>query len=148
MSQSTTASAYLRTKVMTASPEQLRLMLLEGAVRFARQAGEGLGARDYEKAHSGFSQCRAIVLELLASVRPGPDQELGERVKSLYSFMYSELVEASFQKDAERLEKVIALLEYEVETWKMLMARLAEERGERAPGDDDDADRAPLSVQA
>lgn len=151
MSQSTTASAYLRTKVMTASPEQLRLMLLEGAVRFARQAAEGLAERDYEKAHAGFSQCRAIVLELLGTVRPGPDPELGERVKSLYSFMYAELVEASFQKDVGRVEEVVGLLEFEVETWKLLMAKLGEERGERAGragADDGDAERAPLSLEA
>ena len=30
-----TSNAYLRTKVMTASPEELRLMLLDGAIRFA-----------------------------------------------------------------------------------------------------------------
>ncbi|MEZ6243543.1 MAG: flagellar export chaperone FliS [Phycisphaerales bacterium] len=147
MSQANTATAYLRTRVMTASPEQLRLLLLEGAVRFAQQAREGLEAKDYEKAHSGFSQCRAIVLELLGSVRPGPDPELGERVKSLYSFMYNELIEASFNKDAARLGKVIDLLEYEVETWKMLMDKLAVERGGR-PAGGDEGERAPLSVEA
>ncbi|NJL30429.1 MAG: flagellar protein FliS [Phycisphaerales bacterium] len=29
---------YLRTKIMTASPQELRLMLYEGAVRFCRQS--------------------------------------------------------------------------------------------------------------
>lgn len=145
MSQSTTASAYLRTKVMTASPEQLRMLLLEGAVRFARQAREGLEARDYEKAHAGFSQCRAIVLELLGSIRPGPDPELGERIKSLYTFIYNELIEASFNKDIARLDKAIGLLEYETETWRLLMDKLTEERGGRAGGH---GERAPLSVEA
>ena len=33
---------YLRTRVLTASPEELRLMLLDGALKYAMQAREGL----------------------------------------------------------------------------------------------------------
>ena len=40
------SNAYLRTKVMTASPAELRLMLLDGAIKFANQAREGLQAKD------------------------------------------------------------------------------------------------------
>ncbi len=156
MSQNSTAIAYLRTKVMTASPEQLRLMLLEGSVRFALQAREGLEARDYERSHAGFTQCRAIVLELLNTVKPGPDEGLAERVRSLYTFIYNELIESSFDKDIARLGKAIGLLEYEVETWKLAMGRLADERGGRAACEGEpqpegaraEGERASLSIEA
>ena len=42
--------------------------------------------------------------------------------------MYKELVDASINKDIAKLDKVIGLLEYEVETWRMLMIKLADER--------------------
>ncbi len=151
MSQNSTASAYLTTKVMTASPEQLRMMLLEGAVRFAYQAREGLEARDYEKSHSGFSQCRAIVLELINTIRPEPDESLAERVRSLYTYIYSELVESSFGKDVPRLDRAIGLLEFEVETWRQAMAKLNEERAGRVGGEAEpkpDGERATLSLEA
>jgi flagellar protein FliS len=122
------ANAYLRTKVLTASPEELRLMLLDGAIKFAYQGREGLAARNYEASFNGISQCRNIVLELLTTIRPEYDPELCDRVKALYTFFYTELVEASMQKSLPKIDGVIKLLEYERETWVMLMDKLAEER--------------------
>jgi len=133
MSQSN-ANAYLTTKVMSASPEELRLMLLDGAIKFAQQGLAGLGTKDYEASYTGISQCRNIVLELLNSVRQGDDADLAEKIKSVYAFMYAELIEIGIERDATRLEKVIRLLEYERETWVMLMEKVARDRG-RAPTD-------------
>ena len=138
------ANAYLRTKVLTASREELRLMLLDGAIKFARQGREGLAAKNYEASYNGISQCRNIVLELLTTIKPEFDPELCDRVKALYTFMYTELIEASMQKSVEKIDGVIKLLEYERETWVMLMERMA---GEKA-GDVEPDNRASLSLQA
>ena len=46
------AQNYLRTKVLTATPEQLQLMLFDGAIRFAEQAKPALAARNSNKASS------------------------------------------------------------------------------------------------
>ena len=121
------SNAYLRTKVMTASPAELRLMLLDGAVKFACQGLEALDKKDFEQKYNAFTSCRNIILELINGIRPDPDPELAERVRGLYLFIYSELVEASFEKDVPRLKKVIELLEYERETWAQLIEKLARE---------------------
>jgi flagellar protein FliS len=123
------ANAYLRTRVLTASPEELRMLLLDGAIKFARQGRDGLAAKDYEASYNGISQSRNIVLELLTSVKPEHDPELAERVKALYTFLYVTMVEASMEKSVQKLDSVISLLEYERETWQMLMDQLAKERG-------------------
>ena len=128
MTTTTEANAYLRTQVLTASPEKLRLMLLDGALRFARQAVEGMAAKDYEATYSGITQARAIVLELATSIRADVEPELAERVQSVYMFLYRELVDASLTRDQARLQKAIELLEYERETWSMLMDKVAAER--------------------
>lgn len=139
------ANAYLKTRVLTASREELRLMLLDGAARFLRQGIDGLNAKDYERSFNGISQCRAIVMELLTSVRPEQAPDLVERIQSLYSFMYSELVEASFSRDVPRLEKVLGLIEFERETWTMAMDKARAERA--ASGRVADPDRAAIAVQ-
>ncbi len=126
------ANVYLRTKVMTASPEELRLMLLDGAIKFARQAAEGLATGNIELRYTGFERCRAIVLELMNSVRPEVDPTLCQKVTGLYTFIFGELVNANLEKDAARLQKAIELLEFERETWVMLMEKLAEERAAAA----------------
>lgn len=123
-----TANAYLRTRVMTASPEELRLMLLEASVRFARQGRDGMATKNYELTFTGLSSARDIVVELLTTIREDISPELAANVKALYAFLYKELVDASINKDIPKLDKVIELLEYEVETWRLLMIKLADER--------------------
>ncbi len=141
------ANAYLRTKVLTASPEELRLMLLDGAIKFAHQGQEGLLRRDFEASYTGISQCRDIISELMTGMRPDVDPALCERIRALYSFMFSELVEASLNKDPGRVGKVIELLQYERETWWMLMQQVSKERSDGRPAEAP-RERAPLSVQA
>lgn len=131
MTTTAEANTYLRTQVLTASPEQLRLMLLDGALRFARQAAEGMAAKDYEATYNGITQARAIVLELATSIRAEVDPDLAQRVRSVYMFIYREMVDASLARDLPRLEKAIDLLQYERETWAMLIEKVA---GERAAG--------------
>ncbi|MFG0284064.1 MAG: flagellar export chaperone FliS [Phycisphaerales bacterium JB039] len=129
MTDATTTNAYLRTKVLTASPEELRLMLLDGAIRFAHMGREGLAKRDFEQSYNGISQCRAIVMELMTSIRREHNPELAERVHSVYVFLFNELVNVSMEKDVARMDKVIELLEFERETWALLMEKLRRERG-------------------
>jgi len=152
-----TANAYLRTQVMTASPAELRLMLIDGAIRFARQGRDGMAARDHEKAFEGLSQAKAIILELINCLRPEVDPELCQRLSALYTYMYRQLIEANLEKNPEMIDEVISLLEYDRETWSMLMKQLAEgedvpSSGQPAPADsqtDDGAGtpRTPLSVE-
>jgi flagellar secretion chaperone FliS len=126
--ESSTANAYLRTKVLSASREELRLMLLDGALKFARQGREGLATKNFEQSFNGISQCRNIVMELLTSIKPEYDPDLCEKVKALYSWMYAQLVEASMERNAAKLDGVIKLLEYERETWVLLMDQVAQEK--------------------
>lgn len=103
-------------------------MLLDGALRFAHQAHAGLESQNFEQSYSGFSQCRAIILELSSTIKEDQSPEIADRVKALYHFLYTELVNASHEKDIAKLSKVIELLEFERETWALLMQRLEEER--------------------
>lgn len=158
----TNANAYLRTKVMGAKPEELRLMLIEGAVKFAVQAKTGLENKNYEASFNGFGQCRDIVTELMTSVQSDADPELAERIRAFYAFVYTELIDASFGRDVGKVSKVIELLEFEAETWRLACEKLRIERAQN-PGlgatpaatspaaaayGGANADRAPLSIQA
>lgn len=151
-----TANAYLRTRVMTASREELRLLLLEGAIKFARQAREGLIAKNFEQVFNGTDNARNIVMELITTIRSEPNPELADQVRALYTFMYVRLTEASFEKDLAKFDEVLGLLDYERETWIMLMNKLAAERGDapaepasRNPSNEAPAParRSPLSIE-
>jgi len=138
-----TANAYLRTRVLSASPEELRLMLLDGAIKFLRQGREAMTRKDFEGIFNGFSQAREIVFELLTTIREDVNPELAAQAKALYAFIYRSLVEAGHEKDLAKTDRVIELLEFERETWVMLMRKLAEERGTTTS-----ADVAPAAAPA
>ena len=122
-----TTNAYLKSKVMSATPAELRLLLIDGAIKFARQGREGLATSDFEQVYNGLSQSKSIILELLNGLRPDIDPELCGRLSGLYTYMYRRLLDASMDKQPEIVDEVISLLEYDRETWIMLMDRVAEE---------------------
>ncbi len=127
-------NAYLRTQVMSATPAELRMMLLDGAIKFARQGRQGLAEKNHELVYTGFSQARAIVTELMTSMRHEVDPDLCERVRSLYAYMFQELVAASLESDIARADNVINPLEFEAETWRMLLEKLkTDEKGAPKP---------------
>ena len=128
MNDTNTANAYLRTKVMTASPEELRLLLLDGAVKFAHQARTGIEQSHPEMIYMGFTQCRDIVLELLNTIKTEPAPEIAQSMRELYTFMYGELIKSSNDKDINKLNDVIGLLEYDRETWMLTMEQLIKDR--------------------
>lgn len=151
MNDTNSLNPYLKTKVLTAPPEELRLLLIDGAIKFARQAREALLVKNHEKIYEGFTNARTIVLELSESINPEQDPDLAQKIKGIYLFIYGELFHASIDKDVPRLDKAIELLEYERETWQQFLDKLAEERAAgRVPpaAQSSDAPRTPLSVQA
>ncbi|MEM9083714.1 MAG: flagellar export chaperone FliS [Planctomycetota bacterium] len=121
---------YFRTKVLTASPEQLRLMLIEGAIHFMELGRDALEVKNFEVSFENLSQAKAIVLELINALRPEHDPQLAEKLSGLYTFMFTELTQAGFDKDPKRVNSVIRLMEYERETWILLMEKLAKDNGE------------------
>lgn len=123
----TEPNVYLRTKVMTASSAELRLLLFDGALKFAEQGKMGLESADHEAAFEGISRCQEIIIELINSLQPQHAPELCEKLSSLYTFMYTRLVSASTNRDPALVAEVIELLRYERETWSMLLQQLAEE---------------------
>ena len=58
------AKSYLRTKVLTASSEELRLMRYDGAIKFSRQAASTLESGDFEASYEAIVRAKKIVLEL------------------------------------------------------------------------------------
>ncbi|MCK4873728.1 MAG: flagellar export chaperone FliS [Phycisphaerales bacterium] len=124
----TAANAYLRSKVMTARPEELRLMLHDAALRFARQGRDALGRKDFESVYESLKNAKSILLEFTSTLDHARQPDLCEKLTALYTYMYTRLVDAGVEKDPAIIDEVITLLEYDRETWVMLMDQLAEDR--------------------
>ncbi len=146
------SNPYFRTQVLTASPERLRLMLIEGGIRFLRSGRDAMAARQWEKMHDAFTSARNIIVELSGSLRPEIAPELCDKLASLYNYMLRLTIEGSFDKKPEKIDEAIRLLDYDRETWAMLIEKLARERGggEGAANarPDEPGERAPIALSA
>ena len=118
-------NAYLRNQVLAASPEQLRLMLYDGALRHCRAGRAGLEDKNYDTSFTHLSKAQKIVLELSNSLKPALMPELCEKLSALYTYVYRLLVDAGMKRETAPLDEAIKLIEYERETWVMLMEKNA-----------------------
>lgn len=125
---------YLRDAVMTASPEQLQLMLYDGALRFARQGGESVKEGRFEDAYGALSRSQRIVLEMQQGLRYEVAPELCDRMSAIYLYIYRRLIDGCVNKDVSAIDEAIRLLEFERETWMMLINKLSSERADAGAG--------------
>jgi hypothetical protein len=50
--------------------------------------------------------------------------DLCERLSALYTYVYRRMVDANMDHDVAAIDEAVELLEFETETWRMLMSRL------------------------
>src|SRR5215510_5188733 len=101
------AHNYLRTKVLTATPEQLQLMLYDGAIRFSEQAKAALVKNDYEGCYNGVSRAQKIIAELSSSLKHDVSPDLCAKLAGLYNFVYRKLIEANIEHNVEALDEAL-----------------------------------------
>src|SRR4051812_47151188 len=122
------AQNYLRTKVLTATPEQLQLMLYDGAIRFAEQARAAIEKKDFEASYNAISRAQKILAELQAGLRRDVAPELCGKLSSLYNFVYRKLLESNVDHTLPPIEEALGILRYQRETWALLLDQLGKRK--------------------
>ena len=101
--------AYRTNAVLTASPEQLVVMLYDGAIRFLRQADALTEEGAWPQAIERIGRAQAILDELLCTLNMDAG-DLSGRLESIYVFCSAHLRDARLRKDPARLRQVAHLL--------------------------------------
>lgn len=121
---------YLENQVLTAKPLQLHLMVVDGALRFARKAALAATEKHFEQAHFALDKSRDLVAELIGGLDPSQQPEMVEQLKALFVFVYENLHHADVKQDASFIQNAIKVLEIHRESWCELMAMLKDETPE------------------
>jgi flagellar secretion chaperone FliS len=117
--------SYLESQVLTATPQRLRLLLIEGALRFAKQVVHCWENHDNETGLEAVSRCRRIITELLTVMVDDGSEVIGQ-LRGIYAFMFRQLTDAQQQQNPDMVGEVIRLLEVERETWQMVCEQMPE----------------------
>ncbi len=122
------SNEYLKTSVMTASPEMLTLMLWDGAIRFAEQGREAILKKDIEGSFKALVRSQKIITELTANLRHEVNPDLCGKLAGLYNFIYRLLVDANISREVKQVNDALDLMKHQRQTWVMLMDKLSKER--------------------
>jgi len=126
------AQNYLRTKIFTATPEQLQLMLYDGALRFGEQARLALEKRNYEQSYNMISRVQKIITEMQSGLKHDVAPDLCKKMSALYNYIFRKLVEANLEHTITALDEAMEILRYQRETWTMLMEQLGKAKAAAA----------------
>ncbi|HEY1450411.1 MAG TPA: flagellar export chaperone FliS [Solirubrobacteraceae bacterium] len=117
---SATAHAYRENTILAASPEQLVVMLYDGAQRFLRRAQAAMQAHDPERAHNEIRRAELIVAHLDGVLDDEHDPKLAARLHTIYGFCLAHAQRARIEQDPSKLEEVARLLAELRESWAQI----------------------------
>jgi flagellar protein FliS len=115
------SNAYRESSVLTASPEQLVVMLYDGAMRFLRQAETAAEQEGWQPAGERLERAEAILDELLATLNMDAG-EVAVRLQAIYVFCRRSLIEARVERSTLKIGHVQRLLADLREAWAQVAA--------------------------
>lgn len=117
---------YKNSKVLTASPAELTLMLYEGAIKFCNIAIAAIEQKEVEKAHINIRKAQKIIEHLRITL--DMKYPVAKDFDNMYQYIDRRLLEANISKDPEILKEVLTHLHAIRDTWKEVM-RINREKG-------------------
>lgn len=112
---------YNNSKILTASPAELTLMLYEGAIKFCNIAIMAIEKKDIQKAHNNIVKVENIVNYLQSTLNM--KYPVAQDFDRIYVYLQQRLLQANMKKDPEILNEVCEHLRSVRDTWKEVMEK-------------------------
>jgi len=110
---------YKQNSIMTASPQELTLMLYNGALKFIGQGKLYIEQKNVSKANETIMKAQAIIQEL--NITLNMDYEVSTGLRSLYTYIIDKLVDANIYKEIKHLDEASEMVTELRDTWKEAM---------------------------
>lgn len=107
---------YKTNSVNYASKDQMLLMLVDGAVKFAKIGRQAILDKDIQKAHNSLMRVQDIFTELIVTLDTDKAEWM-KPLKDVYFFIKEKLVEANMSKKIETVDEVLPLIEEVRDLW-------------------------------
>jgi flagellar protein FliS len=104
---------------MTASPQELTLLLYTGCLKFIKLAKRAMMEKNFEIKNTNIIKAQIIIQELRSTLNP--DIELSQGLEQMYEYVYTRLVDANMKNDIETLEEIEGYVVELRDTWKQVM---------------------------
>ena len=122
MNVSNTAELYKKQQIMTASPEELTLMLYNGAIRFVSESILAIEQKNMEKAHASNIRAQNIVHEFMVTM--DMKHEISKNWLLIDEYILHCLIQGNIKKNIADLEEAKRLLVEFRDTWFQVMKQV------------------------
>lgn len=112
---------YNNSRILTASPAELTLLLYEGAIKFGNIAIAKIEAGDIPGAHDNIVRVEKIIDYFRETL--DMKYAVAEDFERVYVYLSQRLVQANLKKDKEIMEEVVTHLRSMRDNWKEVMKR-------------------------
>lgn len=109
------ANAYKNQQIMTSSPEQLTLLLYNGALRFLTESVLAMEQGDVQKSYHANLRVQDIVREFSRTL--DMKYELSKSWAQLYEYTEYCLIQGNIKKDVQQLNEARSVLQELRDTW-------------------------------
>lgn len=124
MTYASANSRYLDGRVQTASQPELQLILLDGALRFGRQAEQLWHDADQRLECDHLLTRLTDILETLVQGLAITESDVSKRLAEEYAFAFRQVALSQLNHDAAPLALALRLLDFERETWRLACDQL------------------------
>lgn len=121
---------YQNSKIMTASPAELTLMLYEGAIKFGNIAILAMENKDPSKAHENVVKVEKIIQNFRETL--DKKYPIWEDFEKVYVYLLRRCHEANIAKDPEIMQEVVKHLRSMRDNWKEVMKKVASDKSNPA----------------
>lgn len=115
---------YKQTSVMSASREQILLMLYEAAIKFTKLAIQAAEQKKIAERGQNIIRAFDIIIELQATLDHKVGGDLAQQLESLYVYLMDQYTKANISGDPEPLRSCVTVLENLYGGWKQAMDQL------------------------
>lgn len=115
---------YKKTSVLSASREQILLMLYEAAIKFTKLAIKSIEEKKIAEKGQNILRAYDIIVELNSTLDHKVGGELAKQLEQLYVYLMDQYTQANLTNKKEPLESCIKVLENLYDGWKQAVASL------------------------
>ena len=110
---------YNRSRILTASPAELTLLLYDGAIKFCNLAIVAIEKKDIPAAHTNIVKVEKIIEEFRSTLNR--DYPVAEDFDRVYCYLLKRLQDANVKKDIDIINEILEHLRSMRDTWKQVM---------------------------
>lgn len=110
-------NSYKTNSINYASKDQLLLMLVDGAVKYAKIGRRAIADKDIKKAHENITRTEDIFYELMATLDISKAPQWGSNLMNVYRFIVEKLIQANMKKDLKIMDEIVPLVENVRNMW-------------------------------